>query len=295
MTQALYAQLAAEVLSREPIETRTRAIDRDAAIAGIAQAIVTRSQREGRRGRLARAGWTCAAAVVLAGAGWSAPNALWDSTARPAISCSAKTPCDRDRAPGLDMGRLNGRPFVPGQTVSSGPGERSVLDFPTGTRVALWENSHVGYELNPSTQRFRLARGALTLHVAKVGFKRRLVVETPDAEVEVHGTVFDVTVTPEPDSCARSRTRVSVEEGIVEIRTSDGRHQVAAGSSWPPACDAAPTLAERPEPETRARRTAGRRDLDPALAADEARAHLQRFPEGFGRREASELLQGPRP
>lgn len=73
----------------------------------------------------------------------------------------------------------------------------------------------------------RLHQGRLEIRVAKLGANQRFRVLSEDAEVEVRGTVFEVTVEHE------RLVAVSVSEGVVSVR----RHGEApvwleAGSSW---------------------------------------------------------------
>jgi ferric-dicitrate binding protein FerR (iron transport regulator) len=67
-----------------------------------------------------------------------------------------------------------------------------------------------------------------------LGPGRRFLITTPDAEVEVKGTRFEVAVGPEPSTCApHVRTRVTVQEGLVAVRFRAGEVQLAAGATWP--------------------------------------------------------------
>ena len=84
---------------------------------------------------------------------------------------------------------------------------------------------------------FRLARGAVSAHVTKLKAGERFVVSTPDAEVEVRGTRFQVTVVPADEACDQGVvTRVAVSEGVVVVRSLGHEAKVEAGHHWPLGC-----------------------------------------------------------
>jgi hypothetical protein len=86
---------------------------------------------------------------------------------------------------------------------------------------------------------FRLARGAVSAHVTKLNAGERFVIVTPDAEVEVRGTRFQVTVVPPDDACGQGVvTRVAVSEGVVVVRSRGREAKVEAGRHWPLGCAA---------------------------------------------------------
>lgn len=105
-----------------------------------------------------------------------------------------------------------------------------------------------------SEERVVLREGTLDISVARHGSERRVLVETPDGELEDVGTVFRVEVT-------RARTRaVSVREGkvAVRLRGMPVRELVAGealvlsdppGPSAAPEAPAAPAVEHRPSVE----------------------------------------------
>jgi FecR protein len=88
------------------------------------------------------------------------------------------------------------------------------------------------------SERFSLERGELVAHVAKLADGNRFVVDTPDARIEVRGTSFRLRVLDAAETCGGgSRTRLSVTEGLVEVRGAAGPgDSVAAGEHWPRDC-----------------------------------------------------------
>jgi hypothetical protein len=233
MTPVDYALLSARVLRRRPAEPRSRptAAARDVGIGVVAQAIAARARRRLRRvfggATILGAAAAVALAVGLHAADRMAPSA---TSACPAGAACAPRPTYAD-----DVGDVGGRLFRPGQFLVSLAGQPKVVAFAKGTRITL-EHGALEYRQGAATRRFGLERGAVHLHVAKLTAGQRFLVETPDAEVEVRGTVFNVAVADDQTACTGSHTRVSVEQGIVEVRSGGRRHVLLAGQSWPPPC-----------------------------------------------------------
>ena len=97
---------------------------------------------------------------------------------------------------------------------------------------------------------FRLARGAVSAHVTKLKAGERFVVATPDAEVEVRGTRFKVTVVPSDEACGQGAlTRVAVYEGVVVVRSLGHQVRVEAGHRWPLGCPERTLSPVAPAPE----------------------------------------------
>ena len=88
-------------------------------------------------------------------------------------------------------------------------------------------------------ERFFLAQGALHPKLAKLVPGQRFILRTPDAEVEVLGTTFRVTiVAPDADCGGGKLTRVSVDDGLVEVRGAGASTYVHPGEKWPAYCAA---------------------------------------------------------
>ncbi len=129
----------------------------------------------------------------------------------------------------------------------------TVVTASGGSRLRM---SRQRVESNTWREYLYLGTGKLDLNVPKLGAKRRLVVETADASIEVRGTRFSVSV---PDASNKT-TRVNVSEGQVFVRTSVGMSILTAGQMW----DSASSPREANEE--------GRRDIMPSQppAANEA-------------------------
>jgi ferric-dicitrate binding protein FerR (iron transport regulator) len=76
----------------------------------------------------------------------------------------------------------------------------------------------------PAFEAVRLVRGRAHLKVRKLHGGQRFHVLTPDADVQVRGTEFDVELRP-------NGTCVRVQEGLVAVY-SGGEHLVAPGQTW---------------------------------------------------------------
>lgn len=217
--------------------------NRDIAVARIADALRERARARRRRrwyGALAAA----AAVVLLAGGG----------------VLLAKRGAGLEAARGADLGRMSdphgavtalrdGRPeplsqgarVVEGTELVTTAASEAHLDFDSGSRVTLGGAARVRLVEQSSKKRFSISAGALTAKVAKLGANERFVVTTPDAEIEVRGTLFRVSiVAPDPSCEAGTPTRLYVDEGVVVVRHAGVEERVAAGGRWP-ACGALPT------------------------------------------------------
>jgi ferric-dicitrate binding protein FerR (iron transport regulator) len=116
-----------------------------------------------------------------------------------------------------------------------------------GTELTLEARTDLSVIEASETRRFSLDAGAVRAHVSRLFAGERFVVDTADAEVEVHGTVFRVAVVAADPSCGGgSTTRVSVSEGVVAVTVyGGGAVSVSAGEEWPRGCERAAPRAER--------------------------------------------------
>jgi hypothetical protein len=109
-------------------------------------------------------------------------------------------------------------------TTSSGVG----LDLGAATRVSL--SGLIGA---PAQNQVELRQGHLTCSVPHLQEGQRFSVQTPDARVVVHGTVFSVRV---DSSRARgSETCVEVTDGVVIVQHAAGETALNRGDRW--GCD----------------------------------------------------------
>jgi ferric-dicitrate binding protein FerR (iron transport regulator) len=107
----------------------------------------------------------------------------------------------------------------------------------SGTELSVEHDTNVEFEDAGPVQRFFLGQGVLQAKVAKLTHEQRFIVRTPDAEIEVRGTVFRVEIVDPDAPCAEGRrTRVTVSEGLVEVRGAGASTYVHPGESWPPDC-----------------------------------------------------------
>jgi FecR-like protein len=153
---------------------------------------------------------------------------------------------------------------------------------------------------------FRLARGAVSAHVTKLKSGERFVVATPDAEVEVRGTRFQVTVVPADQACGQGIvTRVTVSEGVVVVRSLGREVRVEAGHQWPLGCPER-TLSQMAPPQranvavkhapSRASSTSSKTASTPVISASTLATENDLFSSALkagragDRREAVELL-----
>ncbi|HVZ75374.1 MAG TPA: FecR family protein [Polyangia bacterium] len=92
----------------------------------------------------------------------------------------------------------------------------------------------------PAIEAVNLLRGRAHLKVTKLHAGQRFHVLTPDADVQVRGTEFDVELHPGsvPATCVR------VQEGLVAVFASGETHMVAPGQTW--GCEAPVAAAPAP-------------------------------------------------
>jgi hypothetical protein len=225
----LLRQLAQENLPS--IAEDTSPARRDQLVRRMKDAIEATAERAERSRRLRRAGF-----VVAAAAGFALLSGLWL----------------KER--GLHAGSIAGLDRVSGTVVLTqegkgrvvGAGERALhdgdaLQTATGAHAHL-ATSKSSVNVSESTElrvfrpsaaeeRISLHRGRVDVSVDKaVETKRAVVVETPDAEVVVRGTVFDVRVEP---LLAATNTHVHVTRGSVWVLAQGVQVALlSAGQSW---------------------------------------------------------------
>jgi hypothetical protein len=137
-----------------------------------------------------------------------------------------------------------GMTLEPGIRLVAPPSSEVRVGTAEGTSLTLEAGAELTVSDASATQRFALSLGAVRAHVARLFAGERFIIDTGDAEVEVHGTVFRVAVGPADARCASgSRTRVSVTEGVVSVRAAGVETRVLPGQEWPAECKSAATAA----------------------------------------------------
>jgi ferric-dicitrate binding protein FerR (iron transport regulator) len=239
MNSPRYARIVARLFGEEPV-TPLEVSDakRAQAIALIARALDAKTRRRARRV------WALGfAAVAAAGLlGYLGLRTLSASAPQPVaqlVSAVAR-PTGQGAAILDQVGKLAlSSPLVlpqGGRLVAGAAGGASVR-LSTGTELAVEHDTNLEFESGGPVQRFFLAQGVLNAKVAKLTDGQRFVVRTPDAEVEVRGTVFRVEIAEPDAACAGgARTRVSVSEGLVEVRGAGASTYIHPGESWPAGC-----------------------------------------------------------
>jgi ferric-dicitrate binding protein FerR (iron transport regulator) len=210
--------------------------ERGAAIDALTVALAGR-RRARLRGRVARGLGVFAAAAVLVLVGSALVSRPHASTlvlrGHPTEGTQA-TLSDGTKVPLVD-----GVPVLEGSRIDATYG-RVDLSFATGTELSLESHGEVSVVGAGKTQAFRLDRGRLSAHVAKLGEGERFVVRTGDTEVEVRGTRFVVELGPKLACAGGTETRVTVSEGVVVVRSQGTEARVQAGESWPACTDPTP-------------------------------------------------------
>jgi len=217
--------------------------DRARGIATIERAMLARSRRRRLHWGGATLALAAAASLLVTAGSWMSVRpkggALVSINVSPAGHGAALRAGDRAEA-------LPERAeLASGQRIETPPDGGASLRLSTGTSMDLAGSTFFRVDSQGSTERFSLQQGALSAHVAKLSAGQRFIIATPDAEVEVRGTRFRVSVLSNAEACGSgSRTRLVVTEGIVVVRASGATVDVTAGQHWPSDCtDAEPTHA----------------------------------------------------
>lgn len=214
---------------------------RDVAIAALAGAIRLRARAERRR-RIVASFAVAAGVVAIAGGATLAAR-------RDTGAVAAKTELGVLRqASGVVVVR-DGRPEQPsaneriaeGAELRTSDGSEARLEFESGTRVTASGGARLRLVEQSKRKRFALEAGTIFAKVAKLGADDRFVVATPDAEIEVRGTAFRVSLVAPDAACGGGTpTRLDVSEGVVVVRHDGEETRVPAGESWPKCAKAAP-------------------------------------------------------
>jgi hypothetical protein len=130
-----------------------------------------------------------------------------------------------------------------GDRVVAGHGEGIAVRLSTGTTLKVEAAGELQVVDDGPTQRFTLLRGTVRADVAKLRSRERFVVATLDAEIEVRGTSFQLSVAVADTVCDEpSATRLEVFEGVVAVRRGNTVTLVGAGEVWPTGCRSRPAV-----------------------------------------------------
>jgi ferric-dicitrate binding protein FerR (iron transport regulator) len=134
-----------------------------------------------------------------------------------------------------------------GDRVTTQQGAQAEIALSTGTSLVLRSSSELTLTKMEKVQTFTLGTGAVNARVAKLHEGERFLVRTADAEVEVRGTVFEVSLEKPDPACGNGTpTRVRVSEGVVVVRKGGVEARVAAGEQWPTGCASVAAPEEKP-------------------------------------------------
>ncbi len=217
--------------AREHVRVRRRRIVRRAsllvtALGGAAAAVMIASGSWVRLRSPARAGATIA---VLDGTLW-----LDEGAARRSLSAGEASGVDGTDELEAPAGRLARVRLSDTATLTLDPASR------VGTVLAAANAP----EAAPTFEAVKLVRGRAHLQVRKLHGGQRFHVLTPDADVQVRGTEFDVELRPGsvPGTCVR------VEDGLVAVVAGGQTHLVARGQTWGCPAEAAAAVVALPVP-----------------------------------------------
>lgn len=244
-SQFPFAKRATDLLADDAVKRASEGggADDAAMIDVLAETIV----REARKRRLRRIMAVTAGALAVAGAAAIMIGRRAPDPSR-AIAIATTTPAAAHVAPlvdgttivhaGIGIGSSidDGSPLAVGDRVVSGSG-RAMVSLATGTHLVVEEEADLAVRSLDGMQAFELRAGAVRADVAKLRANERFLIHTRDAEIEVRGTSFRVSIVPPDPSCRQGTiTRVAVTEGDVVVRTIAVEEHVLANQSWPPEC-----------------------------------------------------------
>lgn len=129
-----------------------------------------------------------------------------------------------------------GEPLRAHDALATGSAFPASLAITTGSVLDVGRDSAFSVASMGALQRFDLHRGSLSARVAKLPEGGRFVVATHDAEVEVRGTRFVVSVVEGEDCEYDTSTRVAVSEGVVVVRYRGQQFVLHRGDRWPSRC-----------------------------------------------------------
>jgi hypothetical protein len=240
------ARLATELLAAAEASPKTPSPDEAArAITLVAQEIERQARSGQRRRRLVVSASLALCAAVVVGVGLRAsrethlavPVTRADSVVQARATVIAEgVIVVRD---GRDVVVEGGVALQQQDRIVTMEHGRASVALSTGTQLVLEGGAELTILDQGNTQSYSLRSGTVRADVVKLRGSERFLVRTADAEVEVRGTSFRVSVAPSESGCARhSTTKVSVTEGDVIVRSEGREEHVLGGQVWPPGCEA---------------------------------------------------------
>ena len=224
---------------------------------GVIGAVARELGARGRRRLATRwAGVGLASASAVAAGVWlmwslNRPGPISSShlAAGPPQRSESRTPSPAARAPrslrlrrnvGLGQGTAGPQPdrqLAAGDTVvASGTGPATIVGE-EGTSLVVEGGSQLRVVEAGATRRFSLTQGAVRARVMPLQAGERFIIDTDDAEVEVHGTRFRVSLASAAAGCPRGIvTKVEVSEGVVTVAWSGHDEKLLRGDHWSSDC-----------------------------------------------------------
>lgn len=253
------AQALGDAAERTPTPPPTRDA-RAKAIAAMELALRARASQKRRRGWYVRL--AVAASVLLGALGAqrlhaSRVDASLGLASRAGLGEGpfATGRCLAGSASAFRAGRsvpFDGARLASGDRVVTPADAHAEIALSDGTSVVLAPTADVTFAREGRAHTFGLDHGAVRARVSKLRDGDRFLVRTKDAEVEVRGTVFEVSLVPPDPACGDDTpTRVRVTEGVVVVRSRGVEARVGAGEAWPRGCvppAAAPSTPSTPIP-----------------------------------------------
>jgi hypothetical protein len=255
-----YAAAAARLLRRGRNETLpSLPPDRRRLVDAVEEALAARARR-----RTTMRLWTVGMASAVAAAALIAAGLAARRAEMPSQELAAAAPRGGSARTLMLLGELNHSgtaafpdgvrptPLTRGMILPAGirlaaPSDGEVqVGTAAGTAITLEKQASLTVTETSATQRFALHAGAVRVRVAPLLVGERFLIDTRDAEVEVHGTAFRVVVVSPDAGCADTeRTRVTVSEGVVTVRSRADEVRLTPGSSWLSDCTATPPTHQR--------------------------------------------------
>lgn len=203
----------------------------------VAGAIRDESEARAKRARRRRwvASFAAAAALVFAvGAGWQIARSTRGPTATIAPASSAHFALVSGNVVRVHAGSPTvvpahaDAPLEPGDEVTTSPDAQARIVLASGTNVEIAAASKLRLDRAATGDVVGVSVGVIAFKVPTLADGESFVVSTPNAEIIVRGTAFEVTVRD-----SEPRTRVRVKDGTVLVRAGGVDVVVNAGDEWP--------------------------------------------------------------